>query len=36
MGRNAAERKITFRDVFTVLRDPKVILGGFMYMGLIV
>ncbi|CAN8096810.1 unnamed protein product [Discula destructiva] len=36
LGRNAAERKITFRDVVTTLRDPKVLLGGFMYMGLIV
>lgn len=35
-GRNAAERKVTLRDALTVLRDPKVIAGGFMYIGLIV
>ncbi|KAK5629608.1 hypothetical protein RRF57_005323 [Xylaria bambusicola] len=35
-GNNGAERKITFRDVLTVLRDHRVILGGFMYFGLIV
>lgn len=35
-GNNAAERKVTFRDIFTVLRDYKIILGGFMYFGLIV
>ncbi|QSZ29834.1 hypothetical protein DSL72_004352 [Monilinia vaccinii-corymbosi] len=35
-GRSAAERKISFRDVVKVLTDLKVILGGFMYMGLIV
>lgn len=36
LGRNAAERNITWRDVVNALRDPKVILGGFMYMGLVV
>lgn len=36
LGHNAAERKVTLRDVLTVLRDPKVIVGGFMYFGLIV
>ncbi|ROV98399.1 hypothetical protein VMCG_07091 [Cytospora schulzeri] len=36
VGHNAAERKITPRDVLTVLRDPRVILGGFMYLGLVV
>ncbi|CAK7223358.1 High-affinity nicotinic acid transporter [Sporothrix bragantina] len=35
-GNNAAERKVTFRDILTVLRDYKIILGGFMYFGLIV
>ncbi|KAI1180393.1 MFS general substrate transporter [Nemania sp. FL0916] len=35
-GNNAAERKITVRDVFTVLKDHRVWLGGFMYLGLIV
>ncbi|KAJ3553750.1 hypothetical protein NPX13_g10804 [Xylaria arbuscula] len=35
-GNNGAERKITFRDVVTVLKDHRVILGGFMYFGLIV
>ncbi|ROV88591.1 hypothetical protein VSDG_09152 [Cytospora chrysosperma] len=36
LGHNAAERKITFRDARAVLGDPKVILGGFMYLGLVV
>lgn len=35
-GHNAAERKITFRDVGTVMKDYKIWLGGFMYIGLIV
>ncbi|KAI1131533.1 MFS general substrate transporter [Nemania abortiva] len=35
-GNNAAERKITFSDVITVLKDHRVWLGGFMYLGMIV
>ncbi|KAF8862920.1 MFS general substrate transporter [Acephala macrosclerotiorum] len=35
-GRSAAERKITARDVGRVFKDFKVILGGFMYFGMIV
>ncbi|KAI1432345.1 MFS general substrate transporter [Xylaria sp. CBS 124048] len=35
-GNNAAERKITFSDVITVMKDHRVWLGGFMYLGLIV
>ncbi|KAK0610913.1 major facilitator superfamily domain-containing protein [Immersiella caudata] len=35
-GANAAERKITFRDVITVMKDYKIWLGGFMYFGMIV
>lgn len=35
-GRSAAERKIGFRDVIKVFRDYKIIVGGFMYFGLIV
>ncbi|KAH9884591.1 MFS general substrate transporter [Xylariomycetidae sp. FL2044] len=35
-GRNAAERKIGIRDFFTVMKDHRVWLGGFMYFGLIV
>ena len=35
-GRSAVERKITLRDVGDVFKDYKVILGGFMYFGLIV
>jgi MFS family permease len=35
-GRSAAERKITVRDVGRVFKDYKVILGGFMYFGMIV
>ncbi|KAK8056664.1 hypothetical protein PG993_001891 [Apiospora rasikravindrae] len=35
-GHSAAERKISLRDVGAVLKDYRVILGGFMYFGLIV
>ncbi|KAI1335145.1 MFS general substrate transporter [Xylariaceae sp. FL0016] len=35
-GRNAAERKVSFRDVMAVMKDHRVWLGGFMYFGLIV
>ncbi|KAI0024960.1 MFS general substrate transporter [Xylariomycetidae sp. FL0641] len=35
-GRNAAERKVSFRDVINVMKDHRVWLGGFMYFGLIV
>ncbi|KAG4425901.1 hypothetical protein IFR04_000845 [Cadophora malorum] len=35
-GRSAAERKITIRDIGRVFKDFKVILGGFMYFGMIV
>lgn len=35
-GRSAAERSITFTDIINVFKDPKIFIGGFMYMGLIV
>lgn len=35
-GKSAIERKITLRDIGRVFKDPKVIVGGFMYFGLIV
>ncbi|KAL7776766.1 hypothetical protein CFE70_007185 [Pyrenophora teres f. teres 0-1] len=35
-GRSAAERPIKLRDVANVFKDPKIIVGGFMYFGLIV
>jgi len=35
-GRSAAERQITLTDVINVFKDPKIFIGGFMYMGLIV
>ncbi|KAI3337114.1 MFS general substrate transporter [Xylariaceae sp. AK1471] len=35
-GNNAAERKITFSDVITVMKDHRIWLGGFMYLGMIV
>jgi hypothetical protein len=35
-GKSALERKITFKDVMNVFKDPKVLIGGFMYFGLIV
>lgn len=35
-GRSALERKITLKDVGRVFKDYKIIVGGFMYFGLIV
>jgi hypothetical protein len=35
-GHNAAERAIRWGDIGVVLKDPKVWLGGLMYLGLIV
>ncbi|CZS89785.1 related to nicotinamide mononucleotide permease [Rhynchosporium agropyri] len=35
-GSSAAERKITARDVGRVFKDFKIILGGFMYFGMVV
>ncbi|ORY69992.1 major facilitator superfamily domain-containing protein [Pseudomassariella vexata] len=35
-GRNAAERHVGFRDVLSVMKDPRVWLGGLMYFGLII
>lgn len=35
-GKSAVERKITAKDVGKVFKDPKVIVGGFMYFGMIV
>ncbi|KAI7549787.1 MFS general substrate transporter [Hortaea werneckii] len=35
-GRSARERPITLKDVGNVFKDYKVIVGGFMYFGLIV
>lgn len=36
VGRSAASRKITGKDVKRTLLDPKIIAGGFCYFGLIV
>lgn len=33
---SAAERSITLRDIARVFRDPKIVVGGFMYFGMIV
>jgi MFS family permease len=35
-GKSARERPITIRDVGRVFKDPKIMVGGFMYFGLIV
>jgi MFS family permease len=35
-GKSALERAITFKDVVNVFKDYKIIIGGFMYFGLIV
>lgn len=35
-GRSAVERSITLKDVGAILKDYRVLVGGFMYFGLIV
>jgi MFS family permease len=35
-GKSALERKITIKDVVQVFKDPKIVVGGLMYFGLIV
>ncbi|KAI0911550.1 major facilitator superfamily domain-containing protein [Ustulina deusta] len=35
-GNNRAERKVTFRDAIAIMKDHRIWLGGFMYLGLIV
>jgi MFS family permease len=35
-GKSARERPITARDVGRVFKDPKILIGGLMYFGLIV
>ncbi|KAF1839119.1 MFS general substrate transporter [Decorospora gaudefroyi] len=35
-GRSGRERPIKLRDVGNVFKDPKILVGGFMYFGLIV
>lgn len=35
-GKSALERAITFKDVVNIFKDYKIIVGGFMYFGLIV
>lgn len=35
-GKSALDRAITFKDVVNVFKDYKIIVGGFMYFGLIV
>jgi hypothetical protein len=35
-GKSARDRQITVRDVGRVFKDFKIIVGGFMYFGLIV
>lgn len=35
-GNHAIDRPVKLRDVLNVLKDPKVILGGFAYFGIIV
>lgn len=35
-GRSALERKITMKGVIQVFKDPKILIGGFMYFGLVV
>jgi hypothetical protein len=35
-GRSARERPIKLRDVGNVFKDPKILVGGLMYFGLIV
>lgn len=35
-GRSAIERQVTAKDIANVFKDFKVVIGGFMYLGLIV
>jgi MFS family permease len=35
-GKSARDRKMTLGDVGRVFKDPKILIGGFMYFGLIV
>ncbi|KAF1810173.1 MFS general substrate transporter [Eremomyces bilateralis CBS 781.70] len=35
-GKSGAERTITWKGVVRVFKDPKIFVGGFMYLGLIV
>ena len=35
-GKAAIERRITFKDVINVFKDYKVVLAGFMYLGILV
>ena len=35
-GKSAVERPISARDIVNVFRDPKIVVGGLMYFGLIV
>jgi MFS family permease len=35
-GKSALDRPITFKDVVNIFKDYKILIGGFMYFGLIV
>lgn len=35
-GKSGLDRAITFKDVVNVFKDYKIIVGGFMYFGLVV
>ncbi|EZF73809.1 hypothetical protein H105_04334 [Trichophyton soudanense CBS 452.61] len=36
VGKAGVDAKVTFKDVISIVGDPKVLIGGFMYLGMIV
>ncbi|EFR00745.1 hypothetical protein MGYG_03750 [Nannizzia gypsea CBS 118893] len=36
VGKAGVDSKVTFKDVVSIVTDPKVLVGGFMYLGMIV
>ncbi|DAA77124.1 TPA_exp: putative MFS transporter [Trichophyton benhamiae CBS 112371] len=36
VGKAGVDAKVTFKDVISIVSDPKVLIGGFMYLGMIV
>ncbi|KAF3482388.1 putative MFS transporter [Arthroderma uncinatum] len=36
VGKAGHEKSVTFKDVVSIVSDPKVLVGGFMYLGMIV
>ncbi|KAM5444684.1 High-affinity nicotinic acid transporter [Microsporum ferrugineum] len=36
VGKAGHDQRVTFKDVVSIVTDPKVLIGGFMYLGMIV